>query len=53
MSYIIFILIKTFGDPSGPGDGGIIILEETIRIVMFHQVIVQIYFGMICSDLSL
>ena len=37
--HIIFILIKPFSDPSFPIDGGIVILEETvrIRIEMFHH----------------
>ncbi|KAL0970282.1 hypothetical protein UPYG_G00239830 [Umbra pygmaea] len=32
MTYIIFILIKPFSDPSCPVDGGVVILEETTPI---------------------
>ncbi len=57
MIHIILILIKPFGDPSRPVDGGTVILEETtpIRIEMFHhriKVINQNNFVLICINPS-
>lgn len=49
---IIFILIKSFIEPSCPVDGNTVILEEYNRIEMFQQIIKVISLDTTCINLT-